>query len=830
MKKRLFLLSILPLVLAGCKFGNNNSNTGGDPGGSTDVSVTGVSVSPSEVSLYVGETQQLTPTISPSNATNQSVTYVSDDTDCASVDDSGLITALAKGDATITVTTVDGRYTATCEVSVTAIAVTGVSLNKTSLEVEVDESLRLTATIAPSNATNQNVIWSSEDESVATVYEGAVTGVSEGNTTIKATTEDGGFTASCAVKVYKGEDSGKEDEYVPTDLDNIEQITEAGTYSFSGEVNKQIYVNAPDAEVVIELNGVTLSYDKNAPIYVATADSIDISAKKGTTNVINDNREMWTEDVAGQGKGAVYVADGDLKLKGAGSLTINGNYYNGIHGKDDVKIQKLTLNVNAVHHGIKGNDSLTISSGTVNIVCGGDGLKTDNSDISSKNKQRGNVTLEGGTVVVNSWGDAIDAAYNAVFEEADSATPVSFTAKTNKYSSYDGEVIDPDSSKLYLSLDSNAYSNGGYTYACYINETWYKATYVTTQGSGGGWFRPGPGGGGSGSRTRYIYQVERPASATSFALYRFQGSSVNSFSLTSFDAKSETKSFNQYYDMVSVTVSGSTINLGNWSNYSSSGGGGGPGGQSGNSNKADSSAKGIKAANEIQVISGTIDIKAFDDGLHTNMDGELENGEKALGNVTISGGNITVDCSDDGLHADNTLTISGGTISVTNSYEGLEGNVINVTGGDTTVFASDDGVNASGSLVTPQINVSGGRLDVTVSSSGDTDGIDSNGTYTQSGGVVIVRGPGSASGNGGGGSFALDAEKTITFNAGTIIIFGGMERTPTSKVTRTLCSSSTVSTGNHTVSFTNGTSYTCYLKYSTSGCLVYSELGTATLK
>ena len=108
---------------------------------------------------------------------------------------------------------------------------------------------------------------------------------------------------------------------------------------------KQIYVNAPDKVVVIELNGVTIENDENSPIYVQDSDKVEISAKKNTVNYVKDNRSVYTEDVDGQGKGAIYLENGDLKLKGTGSLNITANYFNGIHGKDDVKIQKQTLNI-----------------------------------------------------------------------------------------------------------------------------------------------------------------------------------------------------------------------------------------------------------------------------------------------------------------------------------------------------------------------------------------------------------------------------------------------------------------------------------------------------
>ena len=90
----------------------------------------------------------------------------------------------------------------------------------------------------------------------------------------------------------------------------------------------------------------------------------------------------------------------------------------------------------------------------------------------------------------------------------------------------------------------------------------------------------------------------------------------------------------------------------------------------------------------------------------------------------------------DAIHADYTLNIVGGIINIDSSYEGLEANIINISGGESYVKANDDGVNAKSGIATPQVNITGGYLDVTVSPNGDTDGIDSNGTYTQSGGNI----------------------------------------------------------------------------------------------
>ena len=180
------------------------------------------------------------------------------------------------------------------------------------------------------------------------------------------------------------------------------------------------------------------------------------------------------------------------------------------------------------------------------------------------------------------------------------------------------------------------------------------------------------------------------------------------------------------------------------------------------------------------------------------------------------------------IYADYTLNISGGLVEVTNSYEGLEGNVINVSGGETYVSANDDGVNATNGKTNALVNVTGGYLDVEVPTNGDTDGIDSNKDYKQSGGVVIVKGPGSASGQQGGGAAALDTDGTVTLTSGTLAVFGSIEKTPSTSLTKSV-NSNTLNAGKHTISFSNNTKYTTNLKNSSKGCVVYSSLGTATI-
>lgn len=162
--------------------------------------VTGVTLNTTSVALTEGQTTTLAATVSPSGA-DQKVTWTTSNSSVASVSSTGKVTAKNPGTANIIVTTVEGGYTATCTVTVTEKAVTGVKLNKTSMSLDVGNTSTLTATISPSGA-NNSVIWSSSDPSVATVSStGKVTAVKAGTTTIMVKTANGGYTAACTVTV-----------------------------------------------------------------------------------------------------------------------------------------------------------------------------------------------------------------------------------------------------------------------------------------------------------------------------------------------------------------------------------------------------------------------------------------------------------------------------------------------------------------------------------------------------------------------------------------------------------------------------------------------------
>lgn len=188
----------------------------------TTVAVTGVTVEPKSLSLAVGASSApLKATVTPVDATNQTVLWSSSNPAIATVSESGVVTGVADGKAAIVVSTADGGYTAACEVvvgtggnvapPVETIPVTGITLNRTELTelVEGGSAFQLEATITPANATNQAVVWSSSDPTIATVENGLVTPLKAGRATIAVLALDGLHKAQCVVTVQK--------QYVPVE-------------------------------------------------------------------------------------------------------------------------------------------------------------------------------------------------------------------------------------------------------------------------------------------------------------------------------------------------------------------------------------------------------------------------------------------------------------------------------------------------------------------------------------------------------------------------------------------------------------------------------------
>ena len=222
---------------------------------SETVSVTNITLSSESISLVEGDSETLTATVSPSNATNKKVIWTSTDGSIASVDN-GRVTALKPGNTTIKAKSDDGGKTATCQVTVKAKVynVESVSLDKTNITLTEGDSETLTATVYPDNATNKNVSWKSSNTSVATVNNGVVTALKAGTATITVTTEDGGKTATCQVtvnaRIYNVESVSLDKTSITLTEGDSETLT--ATVSPSNATNKNvIWKSSKDRKSVV---------------------------------------------------------------------------------------------------------------------------------------------------------------------------------------------------------------------------------------------------------------------------------------------------------------------------------------------------------------------------------------------------------------------------------------------------------------------------------------------------------------------------------------------------------------------------------------------------
>jgi uncharacterized protein YjdB len=157
---------------------------------------------PQELHILIGDVVLLSATVLPDNATDRSLLWESADSGTAGVDAAGRVTGCRVGTTTITVTSTDGAVTATCNVTVDPIRVTGITISDSTAALLVGDEMLLNATVSPDDATDQSYVWSSSDPSVASVDQsGKVAALKIGTATITATSVDGGFAASCVVTV-----------------------------------------------------------------------------------------------------------------------------------------------------------------------------------------------------------------------------------------------------------------------------------------------------------------------------------------------------------------------------------------------------------------------------------------------------------------------------------------------------------------------------------------------------------------------------------------------------------------------------------------------------
>jgi len=269
-----------------------------------EILISSISLNTTSVSVINGGTYQIEASISPSSATNKNLKYTSNNESIVSVSSTGLITGISGGETTITVSTQDGSNISKVIEVIVREQITNITLSETSIEINKGQSKIVTATITPTNAFNKTLKWESEDENIATVNNGVITGVNVGTAKVTVSTTDGSnITKEINVKVNS----------IMTSTHTC--VTNTNTICSSTDIKNGILVNVRvndnedyDFYVVSDTGSeLTLIMDRNIGNKVAWASKNDYNDdtnygssgnnNKGpitVLNYLNSQTEGWT--------------------------------------------------------------------------------------------------------------------------------------------------------------------------------------------------------------------------------------------------------------------------------------------------------------------------------------------------------------------------------------------------------------------------------------------------------------------------------------------------------------------------------------------------------
>ena len=190
----------------------------------------------------------------------------------------------------------------------------------------------------------------------------------------------------------------------------VVSITAGGTYTLSGTLTDgRVLVNAPKEEVTLILDSVDITSASSSALYIYKAAQVTLWLPDGSSSTLTDGESYSFADeyssAADDEPNACVYSKADLIVAGSGSLTVNGNYNNGVTGKDTLLLDTAELAVNAKNHGVCGKDSAELRSATLTVVSGGDALRSTN----DKDETLGWVSVTDSVLNLTSGEDGVQA-------------------------------------------------------------------------------------------------------------------------------------------------------------------------------------------------------------------------------------------------------------------------------------------------------------------------------------------------------------------------------------------------------------------------------------
>lgn len=439
--------------------------------------------------------------------------------------------------------------------------------------------------------------------------------------------------------------------------DNIITIQCGGTYCISGTLNEgQIVVDAKDSNVNLVLNGVDITCSNSSPVLVKEADKTVIALADGSENVLNDGENYIYEDGnTDKPDSAIYSKDDITFIGSSGSLTVNGNYNDGIKGKDDLVIEGGNITVNSVNDGITGKYSLLVTDGNITVDAGKDGLKSSN----ETDEGKGNIKIDGGNINIVSDGDGIQGINNVEVNDGEINIVTnggSENAPEKKEAPPGGGMIDGGSRPSNENQNEMPENNQPEPPEGFSDE---KREALNDQMRK----EQGP----PHMENQDIYQGEMPGNE--------QDDSKSEDTETSNSAKAIKSDVN-------LVINGGNITI-------------------------DSYDDGIHSNDAVIVNGGTINIVSGDDGIHADNTLDINEGNIEVSKsyegiesqvININGGNIYVTSSDDGINASGGSEESSKEGPGENNSDDSVSSMININGGYIYINASGDGLDANGSI------------------------------------------------------------------------------------------------------------------------------------